>query len=154
MMERTHKEERGCDMGKRTDTEILKDLVIAIREYDSLRDDEWQFEEDNGDRDLWDAGTMDTHKGLLKSISSAREKMESLIQEATGTKPAQEKIPVSKEIEGVLDDAYEFVCNELEARGIPYDSSNTDKIFVNDKEEKKTHCINIFSSVCLAYEGE
>lgn len=141
-------------MTHRTDTEILKDLVVAIREYDTLRDDEWQFEEDNGDRDLWDAGTMDTHQELLKSISSAREKMESLIQEANGAKPAQEKMPVPKAIEGVLDDAYEFVCNELDERGIPYDSSNTDKIFVNDKEEKKTHCINIFSSVCLAYEGE
>ena len=62
MMERTHKEESGCNMTHRTDTEILKDLVVAIREYDSLRDDEWQFEEDNGDRDLWDAGTMDTTK--------------------------------------------------------------------------------------------
>ena len=32
-------------MNKRTDTEILKDLVEAVQEYNSLRDDEWDFKE-------------------------------------------------------------------------------------------------------------
>ena len=66
----------------------------------------------------------------------------------------QAEIPVSKAVEGVLDDAYEFVCNELEDRGIPYDSSNTDKIYVNDTEAKKTYCLNVFADECLEYEGE
>ena len=71
-------------MSKRTDTEILKDLVEAVREYNSLRDDEWDFEDENGDRDFWDEGTNDTHKKLLSTIMESRSKVRNLIIEATG----------------------------------------------------------------------
>lgn len=71
-------------MSKRTDTEILKDLVEAIREYNSLRDDEWEFEDENGDRDFWDSGTNDTHEKLLNTIMESRSKVRDLIVEATG----------------------------------------------------------------------
>jgi hypothetical protein len=71
-------------MSKRTDTEILKDLVEAVREYNSLRDDEWDFEEENGDRDFWDGGTNDTHEKLLNTIMESRSKIRNLIIEATG----------------------------------------------------------------------
>lgn len=71
-------------MSKRTDTEILKDLVEAVIEYNSLRDDEWEFENENGDRDFWDDGTIDTHKELLNTIMKSRNKVHNLIVEATG----------------------------------------------------------------------
>ena len=100
------------------------------------------------------ADAQEVGKDCVKGCSLVAQCDVELEVHKCGENNPQEKSPVAKAIEGVLDDAYEFVCNELDARGIPYDSSNTDKIFVNDKEEKKTHCINIFSSVCLAYEGE
>lgn len=73
-------------MSKRTDTEILKDLVEAIVEYNSLRDDEWDFDEENGDRDFWDEGTNDTHKKLLSAIMESRNKVRNLLAEATDNK--------------------------------------------------------------------
>lgn len=73
-------------MSKRTDTEILKDLVEAIVEYNSLRDDEWDFEEENGDRDFWDEGTNDTHEKLLNNILESRNKVRNLLAEATDNK--------------------------------------------------------------------
>ena len=73
-------------MNKRTDTEILKDLVEAVREYNSLRDDELDFEEENGDRNFWDEGTNDTHEELLKTILESRSKVRNLLVEATGDK--------------------------------------------------------------------
>lgn len=73
-------------MNKRTDTEILKDLVEAIVEYNSLRDDEWDFDEENGDRDFWDEGTNDTHEKLLSNIMESRNKVRNLLAEATDNK--------------------------------------------------------------------
>jgi hypothetical protein len=73
-------------MSKRTDTEILKDLIEAIVEYNSLRDDEWDFDEENGDRDFWDEGTNDIHEKLLSTIMESRNKVRNLIIEATDDK--------------------------------------------------------------------
>ena len=70
-------------MDKRTDSEILKDLVEAIIEYNNLRDEEWQFDEENGDRDFWDEGTNDTHEELLNTILTAKTKVRNLLIEAT-----------------------------------------------------------------------
>ena len=84
MMERTHKEERGCNMTHRTDTEILKDLVEAVRTHNALRDEEWDFEESHGDRYMWNAEEMAAHDELLDEIRESTEKVRSLMVEATG----------------------------------------------------------------------
>ena len=55
-------------MNKRTDTEILKDLVEAVREYNSLRDDEWDFDDNNGNRDFWSEDVINAHEELLNTI--------------------------------------------------------------------------------------
>jgi hypothetical protein len=73
-------------MDKRTDSEILKDLVEAIVEYNSLRDDEWDFEEENGDRDFWDEGTNDAHEKLLNNILEIAHTVRNLLAEATNNK--------------------------------------------------------------------
>ena len=73
-------------MSKRTDTEILKDLVEAIVEYNSLRDDEWDFDEENGDRDYWDENTNDHYEKLLDTIIESRNKIRNLLAEATDNK--------------------------------------------------------------------
>lgn len=57
-------------MSKRTDTEILKDLVEAVMEYNSLSD-------------------YETHEELLKTIWEiweSRKKVRNLLIEATGDK--------------------------------------------------------------------
>ena len=70
-------------MDKRTDSEILKDLVEAIVEYNSLRDDEWDFVEENGDGEFWDKDTNDAHIKLLNTILTAKTKVRNLLIEAT-----------------------------------------------------------------------
>lgn len=71
-------------MNKRTDTEILKDLVEAVREYNSLRDDEWDFDDNNGNRDFWSEDVINAHEELLNTIKESRIKVRNLIVEATG----------------------------------------------------------------------
>ena len=53
-------------------------------EYNSLRDDEWDFADENGDPDFWDSGTNDTHEQLIGEILASREKVAKLLREATG----------------------------------------------------------------------
>ena len=73
-------------MSKRTDTEILKDLVEAIVEYNSLLDDEWDFDEENGDGDYYDEDTNDSYEKLLDTIIESRNKIRNLLAEATDNK--------------------------------------------------------------------
>ncbi len=68
----------------RTDTEILKDLIDAVMEYNSLRDDEWEFEDAHGNRDFWDAEVSDEHDELIADILASRRRVRSLLVEATG----------------------------------------------------------------------
>lgn len=71
-------------MTHRTDTEILKDLVEAVRTHNALRDEEWDFEESHGDRYMWNAEEMAAHDELLDEIRESTEKVRSLMVEATG----------------------------------------------------------------------
>lgn len=71
---------------RRADSEILVDLIAAMREYDSLRDHEWYFEVDHRNRDTWDDNVRDEHDELLKDIVNARKKVDRLIAEAKDDK--------------------------------------------------------------------
>ena len=72
-------------MNGRSDTEILKDLIDAILEYNSLRDDEWDFIDEHGyDSVFWDNETNDRHEELLNEIQMSRNEIRDLIREATG----------------------------------------------------------------------
>ena len=68
----------------RTDTEILKDLIDAVIEYNSLRDDEWDFNDEHGNPDIWDTETNDAYEELIAEILEKRREVRSLIVEATG----------------------------------------------------------------------
>ena len=68
----------------RTDTEILKDMIDAVMKYNSLRDDEWDFNDEHGNPVMWNAEVCDEHDELLGEILSARRKVRDLIVEATG----------------------------------------------------------------------
>jgi len=68
----------------RTDTEILKDLIDAIMEYNSLRDDEWDFNDNHGSPDFWGDEENDAHEELIGEILASRRKVRDLLVEATG----------------------------------------------------------------------
>ena len=68
----------------RSDAELLTDLIDEVMEYNSLRDDEWAFDEEHGNRDSWDAETCDEHDELLADIQTHRKAIRDLIVEATG----------------------------------------------------------------------
>lgn len=71
-------------MKKRTDREILDDLVAAVCVYDSLRDDEWDFQDKHRNLDFWSDEEYDEHDELLDKIAASRRKVRDLIVEATG----------------------------------------------------------------------
>lgn len=76
------------DSKRRADSEILEDLIVAMREYDNLRDREWDFETEHGNRDMWGDDVCDEHDELMEDIDKARAKVSKLIAEATGDKDA------------------------------------------------------------------
>lgn len=71
----------GC---ARTTEDILQDLVNSVIRLNSLRDDEWDFEEKHGKRDMWDDEVMKEHDELLDEIQAARDYATKLVREATG----------------------------------------------------------------------
>jgi len=76
---------KGCRSGSaRTSREILDELANHIIKLESLRDDEWDFEEKHGQRDMWDDEVMKEHDELLNEIQAARDYATKLIREATG----------------------------------------------------------------------
>lgn len=76
---------KGCRSGSaRTSSEILNELANHIIKLESLRDDEWDFEEKHGQRDMWDDEVMKEHDELLDEIQAARDYVTKLIREATG----------------------------------------------------------------------
>jgi hypothetical protein len=71
--------------GSRTSEDILQDLVVAVIRLNSLRDDEWEFQEDHGSNsDFWDDEVNKAHDDLLDNIQAARDDAKRLVREATG----------------------------------------------------------------------
>lgn len=66
------------DLEKMTTLEVTKKLVSLFEEYDSLRDDELNMLEDNPNRDMWDSGTEDTYKILVKDIVDKYDEIKSI----------------------------------------------------------------------------
>lgn len=98
MVSETQDNERSNDMKtkktKKTDLKKelaktkreLNSLVKAIRNYDSLRDDEWDFEDNHGNRDCWTEEVCEEHEELLGDILTARRKVEKILRRVTGDK--------------------------------------------------------------------
>lgn len=69
----------------RPSSEIMRELVVAVCELESLRDKEWDFETENGpNREFWPAEAYDAHDELIGEIQLARNKVQRLCREATG----------------------------------------------------------------------
>ena len=69
----------------RPSSEIMRELVSAVCELESLRDEEWDFETENGpNRECWPAEAYDAHDKLIGEIQLARDKVQRLCREATG----------------------------------------------------------------------
>ena len=64
--------------------EALDKLIPALLEYNSLRDQEWEFEDRAGDRDMWDEDDIAEHDELLDDISAKRAEIRDILREATG----------------------------------------------------------------------
>ena len=67
---------------ERTDTEILKELIDVLMQYNSDRDDEWDFADVN--RDTWSDEDEKAHDDLVEDIQAGRNRIQALIREATG----------------------------------------------------------------------
>ena len=60
---------------------LANELVDAIVELESLRDDEWDFEETYGLRYLWTDEVCEAHDALLSEIQNARDRVQKLCRE-------------------------------------------------------------------------
>ena len=56
----------------------------AVVEYSDLRDEEWDFEERHGNRDMWSDRICKNHEKLLGKIQASRDELTRLVREATG----------------------------------------------------------------------
>jgi hypothetical protein len=72
-------------MAGRTDTEILKELMDALMEYNSDRDAEWDFVDKHGlDESTWSEENVEEHQQILDDIQRNRTRIRDLLREATG----------------------------------------------------------------------
>lgn len=75
---------KTCEKHGRSARRILADMAEEVVKYSHLRDDEWGFEENRGNRDMWDDETCKEHDELLEEIQSSRDRLTELVREATG----------------------------------------------------------------------
>lgn len=69
---------------ERTDTEILKELMDVVMEYNADRDTEWDFVGKHGiDPDAWTQEQTAEHEGILADIQKNRIRIRDIIREAT-----------------------------------------------------------------------
>lgn len=69
----------------RTDTEILKELMDVLMEYNSDRDAEWDFVDEHGlDESAWNEENVEEHQQILDDIQRNRTRIRDIIREATG----------------------------------------------------------------------
>ena len=66
------------------DNEVMERFVPALLEYNNLRDEEWDFEDAHGPRDLWDVDVCEKHDRLLADIIERRKEVQNLLRVITG----------------------------------------------------------------------
>lgn len=75
---------KTCEKHGRSARKILAEMAEEVVKYSHLRDDEWDFEEEHGHRDMWDDETCEKHDELLGDIQKSRDRLTELVREATG----------------------------------------------------------------------
>lgn len=75
---------KTCEKHGRSPSKILAEMSEEVVRYSHLRDDEWEFEENRGNRDMWDDETCKEHDELLEEILASRNRLTELVREATG----------------------------------------------------------------------
>lgn len=75
---------KTCEKHGRSARRILADMAEEVVKYSHLRDDEWDFEEKHGQRDMWDDEACEKHDQLLEDIQKSRDRLTALVREATG----------------------------------------------------------------------
>jgi hypothetical protein len=70
---------------KRTDRQILDDIVAALTEHEHNRDDEWTFVDEHGLAAwLWTAEADEEHGLILAAITASYNRLKGLVREAAG----------------------------------------------------------------------
>ena len=72
---------------RRTDTEILKELIDVLIKYNDDRDAEWEFAIEHGitgDSRLDSDDEIEEHEQILDDIQKNRNRIQDLIREAIG----------------------------------------------------------------------
>ena len=69
---------------ERTDTEILKELIDVLIEYNADRDAEWDFQEEHPDTAFWSDEDENEHEQIIADILKNRDRIQAIIREATG----------------------------------------------------------------------
>jgi len=67
-MKENNKEKTGKSLSEYTDRELLKHLAELVRDYDGMRDEEWEIMEEQPCKDMWDKETEKQYQGLLGDI--------------------------------------------------------------------------------------
>ena len=68
----------------RSDTEIQKDMIDAVMEHESNRDDELEFIGEHGDDGYdWSDEDDKEHERIISAIRESRDRLQNLIREAT-----------------------------------------------------------------------
>ena len=76
-----------CVGPTRPSSEILAELVKAVKELNDMRDVEWDFAEECGhDSSMWTDKDESRHEWIINSIQAYRENVQRLAREATGDK--------------------------------------------------------------------
>jgi hypothetical protein len=61
--------------------EMLKKVFVPLlMEYNRLRDEEWDFEDKHGNRDMWDDEVNKEHDELLDKIMEKRREVENYLR--------------------------------------------------------------------------
>ena len=64
-------------------SEEFDKLIPILLEYNRLRDEEWDFEERKGNRDMWNYDVMEEHDKLLEDIASKRAEIRDILRKVT-----------------------------------------------------------------------
>lgn len=67
---------------KKAPSELMREMAYEIVKLESLRDDEWDMEDEP--RDFWSDEKMKEHEELLDEIQASRNRLTKMVREATG----------------------------------------------------------------------
>lgn len=65
-------------------TEMMREMAYEIVKLNDLRDEEWEYCDENGPKDGWNYRTVQGYDKILKGIYASRKKLTKMVREVTG----------------------------------------------------------------------